>query len=114
MNAETALLLLELDKSLASLKDKNQISTLQLLAEMPAAFESEFPMGVFERLIYYCMPTPTTLLDLTILPIYSCLNTMDIHIHIYVYNLNSKLCCRPGECHDEESKRRHTQIFKGP
>ena len=114
MNAETALLLLELDKSLASLKDKNQISTLQLLAEMPAAFESEFPMGIFERLIYCCMPTPTTVLDLTILPIYSCLNTMDIHIHIYVYNLNSKLCCRPGECHDEESKRRHTQIFKGP
>ena len=61
MNAETALLLLELDKSLASLKDKNQISTLQLLAEMPAAFESEFPMGIFERLISCCMPTPTTL-----------------------------------------------------
>eukprot|EP00258_Populus_trichocarpa_P017094 XP_006377150.2 uncharacterized protein LOC18102836 isoform X3 [Populus trichocarpa] len=53
---ETALLLLELDKSLASLKDKNQISTLQLLAEMPAAFESEFPMGIFERLIYCCLP----------------------------------------------------------
>ncbi|KAJ6925206.1 hypothetical protein NC652_018217, partial [Populus alba x Populus x berolinensis] len=57
-NFETALLLLELDKSLASLKDKNQISTLQLLAEMPAAFESEFPMGIFERLIYYCLPVP--------------------------------------------------------
>eukprot|EP00258_Populus_trichocarpa_P020828 XP_024436847.1 uncharacterized protein LOC112323342 isoform X2 [Populus trichocarpa] len=53
---ETALLLLELDKSLASLKDKNQISTLQLLAEMPAAFESGFPMGIFERLIYRCLP----------------------------------------------------------
>eukprot|EP00258_Populus_trichocarpa_P020743 XP_024436762.1 uncharacterized protein LOC18102831 isoform X3 [Populus trichocarpa] len=53
---ETALLLLELDKSLANLKDKNQISTLQLLAEMPAAFESEFPMGIFERLIYCCLP----------------------------------------------------------
>jgi hypothetical protein len=84
INAETALLLLELDKSLASLKDRNQISTLQLIAEMPAAFESEFPMGIFERLIYCCMPTPTTLLDLTI-PTYSCLNTMDIHIHIYMY-----------------------------
>ncbi|KAL9384168.1 hypothetical protein Peur_024491 [Populus x canadensis] len=57
-NFETALLLLELDKSLASLKDKNQISTLQLLAEMPGAFESEFPMGVFGRLIYYCLPVP--------------------------------------------------------
>ncbi|XP_011008863.1 PREDICTED: uncharacterized protein LOC105114128 [Populus euphratica] len=54
-NFEAALLLLELDRSLASLKDKNQTSTLQLLAEMPAALESEFPMGVFERLIYYCM-----------------------------------------------------------
>ncbi|XP_011012827.1 PREDICTED: uncharacterized protein LOC105116996 [Populus euphratica] len=53
---ETALLLLELGKSLASLKDKNQISTLQLLAEMPAAFESEFPVGIFERLIYCCLP----------------------------------------------------------
>ncbi|RQO97345.2 hypothetical protein POPTR_011G019500v4 [Populus trichocarpa] len=57
-NFETALLLLDLDQSLASLKDRNQISTLQLLAEMPAAFESEFPMGVFERLIYYCLPVP--------------------------------------------------------
>nr|TKR68718.1 hypothetical protein D5086_0000309990 [Populus alba] len=55
---ETALLLLELDESLASLKDRNQISTLQLLAEMPAAFESEFPMGMFERLIYYRLPVP--------------------------------------------------------
>ncbi|KAJ6893846.1 hypothetical protein NC652_027807, partial [Populus alba x Populus x berolinensis] len=57
-NFETALLLLELVKSLASLKDRNQISTLQLLAEMPAAFESEFPMGIFERLIYCCLPVP--------------------------------------------------------
>ncbi|KAJ6995463.1 hypothetical protein NC653_018051 [Populus alba x Populus x berolinensis] len=53
---ETALLLLELDKSLASLKDKNEISTLQLLAEMPAAFESGFAVGIFERLIYRCLP----------------------------------------------------------
>ncbi|KAL9384166.1 hypothetical protein Peur_024489 [Populus x canadensis] len=57
-NFETALLLLELGKSLASLKDKNQISSLQLLAEMPAAFESEFPRGIFERLIYCCLPVP--------------------------------------------------------
>ena len=84
MNAETALLLLELDKSLASMKDKNKISTLQLLAEMPTDFESGFPLGIFERLIYWCRRTPTTLLDLTILPTHSCLNTMDIHIHIYV------------------------------
>ncbi|XP_034922389.1 uncharacterized protein [Populus alba] len=56
---ETALLLLELDKSLASLKDRNQISTLQLLAEMPTAFESGSPMGICERLIYYCLPVPS-------------------------------------------------------
>jgi hypothetical protein len=31
------------------------------------------------------MPTPTTLLDFTIWLTYSCLNTMDIHIHIYMY-----------------------------
>ncbi|XP_011001715.1 PREDICTED: uncharacterized protein LOC105108914 [Populus euphratica] len=57
-NFETALLLLELDRSLANLKDKNKISTLQLLAEMPAAFESAFPMGIFERLIHCCLPVP--------------------------------------------------------
>ena len=44
MNAETALLLLELDESLHSLKDRNGITALQLLAEMPAAFESGFPI----------------------------------------------------------------------
>ncbi|KAJ6978466.1 inversin, partial [Populus alba x Populus x berolinensis] len=37
---ETALLLLELDGSLHKLKDKKGITALQLLAEMPAAFES--------------------------------------------------------------------------
>eukprot|EP00258_Populus_trichocarpa_P020775 XP_024436794.1 uncharacterized protein LOC7485384 isoform X3 [Populus trichocarpa] len=57
-NFETALLLLDLDKSLASMKDKNQISTLQLLAEMPNAFESGCPMGIFEGLIYCCLPVP--------------------------------------------------------
>ncbi|KAL3576374.1 hypothetical protein D5086_021657, partial [Populus alba] len=53
---ETALLLLELDESLHSLKDKNGITALQLLAHMPSAFESGFPMGIFERLIYCCLP----------------------------------------------------------
>ncbi|XP_011013420.1 PREDICTED: uncharacterized protein LOC105117456, partial [Populus euphratica] len=56
---ETAFLLLQLDKSLASLKDKNQISPLQLLAEMPTAFESGFPMGICKRLIYCCLPVPS-------------------------------------------------------
>jgi hypothetical protein len=44
MNAETALLLLELDVSLHSLKDRNGITALQLLAEMPSAFETGFPI----------------------------------------------------------------------
>ncbi|KAF9672122.1 hypothetical protein SADUNF_Sadunf11G0007900 [Salix dunnii] len=57
-NFETALLLLELDASLASLKDKNKITTLQLLAEMPTAFESGFPMGICKRFIYSCLPAP--------------------------------------------------------
>uniref|UniRef100_A0A3N7FUD5 PGG domain-containing protein n=1 Tax=Populus trichocarpa TaxID=3694 RepID=A0A3N7FUD5_POPTR len=51
-----ALLLLELDVSLHSLKDKKGITALQLLAHMPSAFESGFPMGIFERLIYCCLP----------------------------------------------------------
>ncbi|KAJ6416342.1 hypothetical protein OIU84_002237 [Salix udensis] len=56
---ETAYLLLELDKSLAISKDKNRISTLQLLAEMPTAFESgSVPMGICKRFIYYCLPVP--------------------------------------------------------
>jgi hypothetical protein len=77
MNAETALLLLELDVSLHSLKDKKGVTALQLLAHMPSAFESGFPMGIFERLIYCCMPTPNTLLDLTIVPTY-------IYMHAYI------------------------------
>uniref|UniRef100_A0A6N2KHG1 PGG domain-containing protein n=1 Tax=Salix viminalis TaxID=40686 RepID=A0A6N2KHG1_SALVM len=56
---ETAYLLLELDTSLASLKDTNQISTLQLLAEMPTAFEGGVPMGICERFIYSCLPSPS-------------------------------------------------------
>ncbi|XP_034909739.1 uncharacterized protein [Populus alba] len=53
---DTALLLLKLDESLHSLKDKKGITALQLLAHMPSAFESGFPMGIFERLIYCCLP----------------------------------------------------------
>jgi hypothetical protein len=95
MNAETALLLLELDESLHSLMDKNDITALQLLAHMPSAFESGFPMGICERLIYCCMPTPITLLNLTIVPtyiykhayIYMCV-CVCVCIHLYVYDLN--------------------------
>ncbi|KAJ6376934.1 hypothetical protein OIU76_025983 [Salix suchowensis] len=54
---ETAYLLLELDTSLANLTDKNEISSLQLLAEMPTAFESgSVPMGICKRFIYNCLP----------------------------------------------------------
>ncbi|KAJ6885505.1 hypothetical protein NC651_026211 [Populus alba x Populus x berolinensis] len=81
---ETALLLLELDASLHSLKDKNGITALQLLAHMPSAFESGFPMGIFERLIYCCMPTPNTLLDLTIVPTYICV-CVCVCLDIYMY-----------------------------
>uniref|UniRef100_A0A3N7FQ32 PGG domain-containing protein n=1 Tax=Populus trichocarpa TaxID=3694 RepID=A0A3N7FQ32_POPTR len=56
MNAETALLLLELDESLHDLEDKMGRTALQLLAEMPTGFESGYPMGIFERLIYSCLP----------------------------------------------------------
>ncbi|KAJ6885507.1 hypothetical protein NC651_026213 [Populus alba x Populus x berolinensis] len=53
---ETALLLLELDESLHDLEDKMGRTALQLLAEMPTGFESGYPMGIFERLIYNCLP----------------------------------------------------------
>eukprot|EP00258_Populus_trichocarpa_P021367 XP_024437386.1 uncharacterized protein LOC7485405 isoform X1 [Populus trichocarpa] len=53
---ETALLLLELDDSLHKLKDKDGVTALQLLAQMPTAFESGFPMGICGRLIYCCLP----------------------------------------------------------
>uniref|UniRef100_A0A3N7FRM6 PGG domain-containing protein n=1 Tax=Populus trichocarpa TaxID=3694 RepID=A0A3N7FRM6_POPTR len=52
---ETALLLLELDESLHDLEDKMGRTALQLLAEMPTGFESGYPMGICERLIY-CLP----------------------------------------------------------
>ncbi|XP_034915282.1 uncharacterized protein [Populus alba] len=53
---ETALLLQELDDSLHKLKDEDGVTALQLLAQMPTAFESGFPMGICERLIYCCLP----------------------------------------------------------
>jgi hypothetical protein len=88
MNAETALMLLELDDSLHKLKDKDGVTALQLLAQMPTAFESGFPMGICGRLIYCCMPKLTTLLDLTILSTYF-LSVYHGHTHtlicIYVY-----------------------------
>ncbi|KAF9672123.1 hypothetical protein SADUNF_Sadunf11G0008000 [Salix dunnii] len=59
-NFETAYLLLELDTSLASLKNSNKISSLQLLAEMPTAFESgSVPMATCKRFIYNRLPDPS-------------------------------------------------------
>ncbi|KAG5235265.1 ankyrin repeat-containing protein [Salix suchowensis] len=52
LHFETALMLLELDDSLHDLKGKDGVDALQLLAHMPTAFESGFPMGICERLIY--------------------------------------------------------------
>ncbi|KAJ6416359.1 hypothetical protein OIU84_002248 [Salix udensis] len=53
---ETALMLLELDDSLHDLKDEDGVDALQLLAHMPTAFDSGVSMGIFERLIYRCLP----------------------------------------------------------
>ncbi|KAJ6416360.1 hypothetical protein OIU84_002249 [Salix udensis] len=53
---QTALMLLELDDSLHDLKGKDGVDALQLLAQMPTAFESGFPMGICERLINCCLP----------------------------------------------------------
>ena len=87
MNAETALLLLELDESLHGLEDKMGRTALQLLAEMPTGFESGYPMGIFERLIYSCMPTPTTLLELAILPTCIFLDRIPwTYTNTYTYN----------------------------
>ena len=64
---------------------------------MPTAFESGFPMGICKRFIYSCMPTPTALLDLAILPPYFLADQYHGRTHTYICNnLNSKLCCRPS------------------
>ncbi|KAG5234696.1 ankyrin repeat-containing protein [Salix suchowensis] len=47
-----------MDTLLASSKYKSKISTLQLLAEMPTAFHSGFPMGICKRFIYNRLPVP--------------------------------------------------------
>ena len=65
-------------------------TALQLLAEMPTGFESGYPMGICERLIYSCMPIPTTLLELAIFPTCIFLDRIpwtytNTYIYIYVY-----------------------------
>ncbi|KAJ0082272.1 hypothetical protein Patl1_09865 [Pistacia atlantica] len=54
---ETALLLLKLDKGLATLKDENGKTSLHLLATMPSAFKSGYRMAtLISRVLYFCLP----------------------------------------------------------
>uniref|UniRef100_A0A6N2NKW1 PGG domain-containing protein n=1 Tax=Salix viminalis TaxID=40686 RepID=A0A6N2NKW1_SALVM len=53
---ETSLLLLDMDGSLDSLEDKKGKTALQYLADMPSAFKSGYSMGIFETLLYCCLP----------------------------------------------------------
>ncbi|KAJ0081820.1 hypothetical protein Patl1_09897 [Pistacia atlantica] len=50
---ETALLLLKLDKSLATLEDENGRTSLHLLATMPSAFKSGYRMGTWISRVFY-------------------------------------------------------------
>ncbi|XP_031249209.1 uncharacterized protein LOC116107056 [Pistacia vera] len=52
--SETALMLLKLDKSLATLEDGDGITSLELLATMPSAFRSGYRMSMWKRLLYFC------------------------------------------------------------
>ncbi|KAI5564254.1 hypothetical protein POPTR_014G057950v4 [Populus trichocarpa] len=54
-NFETAVLLLELDKSLSKLTDSGGKTCLGLLAEIPSAFKSGHSMSIFSRYLYMCM-----------------------------------------------------------
>ncbi|KAJ0083161.1 hypothetical protein Patl1_09887 [Pistacia atlantica] len=57
---DRALLLLNLDKSLATLKDENGRTSLHLLATMSSAFKSGYRMGTWiSRVFYFCMYSPT-------------------------------------------------------
>ncbi|KAH7514932.1 hypothetical protein FEM48_Zijuj11G0142600 [Ziziphus jujuba var. spinosa] len=53
---ETALWLFKNDEILGDLLDNKSRSCLQLLANMPSAFKSGYPMGKFESFIYSCLP----------------------------------------------------------
>lgn len=55
-NFETAVLLLELDKSLSKLTDSRGKTCLGLLAEIPSAFKSGHSMSIFSRYLYMCLP----------------------------------------------------------
>ncbi|XP_031262299.1 uncharacterized protein LOC116120484 isoform X2 [Pistacia vera] len=54
---ETALLLLKLDKGLATLKGENGRTNLHLLATIPSAFKSGYRMAtLISRVLYFCLP----------------------------------------------------------
>ncbi|WJX26843.1 hypothetical protein P8452_15716 [Trifolium repens] len=52
----TALWLLKSYNELAYQKDENDLTTLQLLAQMPSAFRSQTQMGAFKNFIYPLLP----------------------------------------------------------
>ncbi|XP_060673836.1 ankyrin repeat-containing protein ITN1-like [Ziziphus jujuba] len=54
---ETALWLLKNDEILGDLLDNKGRSCLQLLANMPSAFKSGYPMDKFKSFIYFCLPS---------------------------------------------------------
>ncbi|KAH7514940.1 hypothetical protein FEM48_Zijuj11G0143400 [Ziziphus jujuba var. spinosa] len=53
---ETALWLFRNDERLGGLMDNKGMTCLQLLAYMPSAFKSGYPMGRFASFIYFCLP----------------------------------------------------------
>ncbi|XP_048319577.2 uncharacterized protein LOC107431160 [Ziziphus jujuba] len=53
---ETALWLFRNDEILGDLMDNKGMTCLQLLAYMPSAFKSGYPMGKFASFIYFCLP----------------------------------------------------------
>ena len=54
-NAETAVLLLKLDKSLSKLTGSGGGTCLGLLTEIPSSFKSGHSMSIFSRFLYICM-----------------------------------------------------------
>ncbi|KAL5566098.1 hypothetical protein UlMin_029262 [Ulmus minor] len=54
---ETALWLLKNDTTLGDLKDQSGRTCLHLLASMPRAFKSGYPMGTLKGLIYFYLPS---------------------------------------------------------
>ncbi|KAG7963039.1 hypothetical protein I3843_09G098000 [Carya illinoinensis] len=53
---DTALKVLEWEDMLGDWVDENGMTCLQLLANMPSAFKSGYPMNILKRLLYLCLP----------------------------------------------------------